>query len=226
MGNVNFVEMIMRSTGAFIALLVMTRIMGKKQMSQLTFFNYVTGITIGGIAADIASESETPYWNGFISLIWWALLTIAVGYISLKFSSLRVAIDGQPTIVIKNGLLQEKAISRLRMNLDDLNMLLRERGTFSIKEVDYAIMEPNGKLSLLKNQEEQSPTRKDMNLPVQPLNNLPTELIVDGRIMEKNLTNLGLDHNWLRRKLQNLNPEHVFYAEHQPDGTLFYQQKE
>lgn len=226
MGEINMVEMILRSTGAFATLLVMTRLMGKKQVSQLTYFNYVTGITIGSIAADIASESETPFWNGWISMIWWALLTIAVGFISLKFPTTRKPIDGQPTIIIKKGVLEEAFLRKSRINLDDLNMMLREKDVFSITDVDYAIMEANGKLSVLKKQNQQTPTREDLKLPDKLFKNLPTELIVDGLLVEKNLTELDLSYTWLQNEMSGLAPEQVFYAELQADGTLYYQKKQ
>lgn len=225
LGEINVVEMILRSTGAFATLLVLTRIMGKKQISQLTYFNYITGITIGSIAADIAGESETPFWNGLISMLWWTALTVAVGYISLKFLATRKSLDGQPTIIINKGILEEDFLRKSRINLNDLSMMLREKDVFSITEVDYAIMEANGKISVLKKQTQQTPTREDFNLPDKPLRYLPTELIIDGRLMEKNLTALDLSYTWLQNELSGLPPEQVFFAELQADGTLYYQKK-
>jgi len=225
MEHIDFLEMISRTTGAFLALLIMTRLMGKKQMSQLTFFNYVTGITIGSIAALIAGDSETPFWNGFVSLIWWSLLTLAVGWISMRFANLRVAIDGQPTIIVKKGTILERAMKRTRLNLDDFSMMLREEGVFSIQEVEYAILEPNGKISVLKKQEQRTPTRRDLRLPISSETYLPSEIICDGRIVEKNLKELGLNAEWLANQLSGTKPEQVFYAELQADGTLYYQKK-
>lgn len=92
--KVSFWEMTLRSITSFFVLLLFARLLGKKQLSQLTFFNYVTGITIGSIAADISAESETPFFNGFISLVWWFILTILIGYIGLKSSKARILFDG------------------------------------------------------------------------------------------------------------------------------------
>ncbi len=91
--KVDFWEMILRTTLSFIVLLILARLLGKKQMSQLTFFNYITGITIGSIAADIAGETETPFFNGLISLVWWSALTVLIGYIGMKSGKARVLID-------------------------------------------------------------------------------------------------------------------------------------
>src|SRR5690625_1482812 len=93
--NWDFFEMIFRATSAFLVLLIMTRLMGRKQLSQLTFFNYITGIALGSIAANIASETKVHFLNGITSLLWWSILTILVGFIGLKSSTMRIAIDGQ-----------------------------------------------------------------------------------------------------------------------------------
>lgn len=225
LGDFNWVEMILRSTGAFVTLLVLTRIMGKKQISQLTYFNYVTGITIGSIAGDMVSDIDIPFWYGLSSILWWALLTIAVGLISIKFPKTRQTIDGRPIIIINKGVLMETSLRQSQITLEDLSMMLREKGAFSITEVDYAIIEADGKLSLLKKQIEQVPTRRDLQLQATPLNHLPTELIVDGRIVEKSLDELNLNDEWLRNKLSGLSPKEVFYAQLQGDGTLYYQKK-
>lgn len=99
---------LLRTTLIFVVLLILTRILGKKQMSQLTFFNYVTGITVGSIAANMVSEFNEPFMDHFIRLVLWCLLTTLVGYIGLKSGKLRFIIDGQPTILIKKEKLIEK----------------------------------------------------------------------------------------------------------------------
>lgn len=138
----NTPDVLLRTFILFITLLVLTRILGKKQMSHLTFFNYFTGITIGSIAANMIRETEEPFWDDFIGLIFWCVLTLLVEYIGLKFSKLRQIIDGQPTIVIKRGVILKASLTSNRVNLDDLLMLLRKQNIFSIKEVEYAILEP------------------------------------------------------------------------------------
>ena len=137
--EINFWEMMLRTTISFIVLLFLARILGKKQLSQLTFFNYITGITIGSIAAEIASQHETPFIDGLVSLIWWSILTLLSSLISLKSSKLRGIIDGDPTIVIKNGELSVQALKTSKLHMDDLLMLLREKSVFSIQDVHYAI---------------------------------------------------------------------------------------
>lgn len=221
--NWDFLEMILRATGAFIVLLIMTRLMGRKQLSQLTFFNYITGIALGTIAASMASETNVNYLNGLTSLIWWSFLTILVGYIGLKSSKARVIMDGQPAVVIKQGKVLENELGKLRLDMDDLTMLLREQKIFSIKDVENAVFESNGKLSIMLKEEKKPVTKQDQNIFTVKPKYIPMELIVDGKIVEKNLKEAGVSLDWITNQLssQNLNLEEVFYVELQKDGTLY-----
>ena len=109
--------MIFRTTISFAILLFLARILGKKQLSQLTFFHYITGITIGSIAADVASQKETPFFDGIVALIWWSILTILMSYVALKSGRARVFLDDEPTIVIKEGKVLEKPIKKLHLHV-------------------------------------------------------------------------------------------------------------
>jgi len=221
--DIDFFEMILRATASFIVLLILTRLLGRKQLSQLTFFNYITGITIGSIAADIGGESETPFFNGLTSLVWWSFLTFLVGYLGLKSSKVRVIIDGEPIIVIKEGKIFEEELKKSRLNMDDLSMLLREQNVFSVQDVANATFEPNGKLSIMLKPENQPVTKKDQNvLTVKPMY-IPMELVVDGKVVEKNLKESGISKEWLKNQLINfkVNMKDVFYVELQKDGSLY-----
>ena len=223
MFHVDFLEMIIRSTASFLILLLLARLLGRKQLSQLTFFNYITGITIGSIAADIAGESKTPFFEGLTSLIWWSFLTFLVGYIGLKSSKVRLVIDGQPIIVIKDGKILEDTLGKHHLNMDDLSMLLREKNVFSISEVDTAIFEPDGKLTVSMKPAYQPSTKKDQNVISASSKYIPTELIVDGNILHQNLKEVGLSKEWLQNQLNHLHikMQEVFYVELKEDGTLY-----
>ncbi|GAA0076672.1 DUF421 domain-containing protein [Clostridium sp. CTA-5] len=218
----NIYHSLFKTTLIFMVLLFLTRILGKKQMSHLTFFNYVTGITIGSIAANMINDSNTNFFNDFLSLIWWCILTIFFGYIGLKSGTLRSILDGQPTILIK------KSLKSNQINMDDLSMLLRKEGIFSILEVDYAILEPNGNLSVLKKQPQQQITKKDMKISTSNINYIPSEIIVDGKIIKHNLLEINLTEEELKKQLRHYNinsVKDVFYAEIQTDGTFFIDKK-
>lgn len=226
LGNISILSLLVRTTMTFIVLLILARLLGRKQMSHLTYFNYITGITIGSIAANIVSSSNQPFIDDFIGLVLWCFLTGLIGFISLKSGDIRRIIDGQPTIVIKKGKLVTEAFKSSRFNLDDLSMMLREKDVFSITEVEYAILEANGDLSILKKAEYQQVTKVDMKVPIQPILYIPSEIISDGKVLKHNLKELNLTEEWLKIQLKKMNissPKEVLYAEIQDDGTLFAQ---
>jgi uncharacterized membrane protein YcaP (DUF421 family) len=138
---------------SFFLLLIIVRILGNKQVSHLTFFNYVTGIAFGSIAANFILDTRVSILKGVMSLIIWAVLAKLIGYITLKSPKARVLMDGEPSIVIKKGKVMEKSLSKMNINIDDLSMMLRNKDIFAMSDVDYAVFEPDGKLSVLKKPE-------------------------------------------------------------------------
>jgi len=148
--DINALEIILRTTITFVALLLLTRFFGKEQLSQLTMFNYITGITIGSISADLAGQAETPFVDGMISLIMWTLLTLLVSWISLKSMRAKTLLDDEPFVVIRKGKILQRELKASRLPVEDLKMLLRLQGIFSITEVEHAILETNGELSVYK----------------------------------------------------------------------------
>lgn len=221
--NWDFLEMISRATGAFVVLLIMTRLMGRKQLSQLTFFNYITGIALGSIAANIAGGTTVHFLNGLTGLIWWVILVLFADYLSLKSPILRIAIDGQPVTVIKEGKIFENELRKLRLDIDDLTMLLREQMIFSMQDVESAVFESNGKLSIMLKEDKQPVTKKDQNIVTVRPRYIPMELISDGQIVEDNFKEAGVSIGWLKGQLglMDLTIEDVFYVELQKDGTLY-----
>lgn len=220
----SWIELTLRIVVSFLVLLIMARLMGKRQLSHLTFFNYITGITIGSMAASLTIDSRLPILQGVYSLILWSALTIALSYITLKSPMTRLVTDGQPTILIKKGAVDKKTMIQMRVSMDDLTMLLRENKVFDIKEVDYAILEPNGQLTVMKKPEYEQVTRKDMYIPVQSIKNLPAEIIVDGKYVEKNIREFDVDRIWLDNEISNqgyLKVGDIFYAELTREGDLF-----
>lgn len=222
--EVSFWEMILRSTIAFFAILVLARIIGKKQLSQLTFFHYITGITIGSIAAEVSTQVKTPFWDGFISLIWWTVLTLLISFISMKSTKARVLFDDRPTILIQNGTIIKHGMKKARLHTDELSMLLREQGIFSFDDVLYAVFETNGELSVLKKPAKANATKSDVksDSTIPPF--MPTEVISDGKINTKNLIELNLTEEWLQNKLKKKNiknVEDVYFAQVLENGSLY-----
>lgn len=224
LSEIVFWEMTLRSVVTFVVLLLLTRIMGKKQLSQLSYFHYITGITIGSIAGEISAQSETHYINGFIALIWWFVFTMIMSVILLRWKKARKILDDEPTIIIREGQILERSLKSLRLHMDDVMMLLREQSIFSIQDVDWAIMENNGQLSVLKKATQLEATRQDVKATATAPKYFPTDLISDGKVIHENLVELGLTEEWLMKKLRKKNitdPTEVFYAQIQMDGALY-----
>lgn len=217
-------EILFRTAMSFIALLVLTRLLGKKQVGHLTFFNYVTGITFGSTTAEIIVNREITLLQGISSLVLWSLMAFILAWIGLRSVRSREFLDGQPTILVKQGQILEGALAKQHLNIDDLSMLLRNKDVFSPEEVEFAILEPDGRLSVLKKEELLPATKKDIHAATTPVHKIPTELIVDGTIVEKNLVKIDVSVVWLGQQLKKAgihSIDQVFYAELQLDGTLY-----
>jgi len=192
--------------------------------TSITYFNYVTGITFGSTTAEIIVNRHITLLQGIASLVLWSLLAFIIALIGLHSVKAREILDGQPTILIKKGQILEKALAKQHLNIDDLIMLLRNKDVFSPEEVEFAILEPDGKLSVLRKEELLPATKKDIKATVAPIQTIPTELIVDGRIVEKNLIKIDVSVAWLHQQLKKAgihSLDQVFYAELQLDGTLY-----
>lgn len=148
--HMTYGEILFRTATSFVALLVLTRLLGKKQVGHLTFFNYVTGITFGSTTAEIIVNRQITLLQGISSLVLWSLLAFSVALIGLRSVKAREILDGQPTILVKQGKILEEALAKQHLNIDDLSMLLRNKDVFSPEDVEFAILEPDGKLSVLK----------------------------------------------------------------------------
>ena len=217
------IEILLRSATTFIGLLFLALLMGRKQLSQITFFDYIVGITIGSIAAVIAVDRAVNIFDGVIAIVVWAIMPIIIGYISIKSIKFRLIVEGEPKVIIQNGIIINKNMLKEKYNIGDLMMQLRDKGIFDISEVDFAILEPNGKLSVLKKPEYNPATLKDMNI-TPDYKGVMVELIIDGNIIYKNLKNINKDIQWLNEQLKNRNIEsvkNVIFAGFLTNGQLY-----
>lgn len=183
-------------------LFILTRIMGKKQISQLTFFDYVVSISIGSIAAEFAVNDSIGYIKGITGIVVYAFFPILLSFISLKSYSGRKMLDGIPTILIQNGKIVEKGLKKAEMNVNDLLEECRLKNVFNIVDIEFAILETSGRLSVQLKSSNQPLTPKDMNILTQ-YKGLCINLIVDGKILEDHVKTIGKDINWLNTKLQS-----------------------
>ena len=220
-------DTIIRTTIGFVMLLALTRLLGKKQLAQLTVFTYITGIALGSMISEFVMQKEIRFADGLTAVILWSVLVFAVEMVSMKSAAARVMLDGEPSIVIKKGMILESSLKKHRLNLDDLSMQLRLNQVFSIKNVEYAILEPNGALTVIKKDGKNPVTREDMQIASEQAG-IPSEIIADGKVVEKNLQELGYSRQQLYSELQKhgiANVKNVFYAELQADRSLHIQQR-
>lgn len=197
----------------------------------MTSFHFVSAIAIGSIAANFVLGPSISIKHGLISLIGWTIFTLLIDIIDFKSMLIKKITSGEPVIVIKEGKIIEKALRKNRLDVDTLKALLRDKNIFNFSDVDYAIFETNGKLSVLPKEQKQPITKSDLELSNMPKNMFPltTEVVSDGKIISENLTKLNLDVNWLHQQLLQAgvkSVEDVFYAEVQEDGSLFIDSKD
>lgn len=190
-----------RAVISFFTLLIFARALGKEQISQLTFFDYIVGITIGSIASEATVDLSSRAWPHWVGLLSWALLAYLMEFISLRWRYAAKIIEGEPTIVIFHGKILENVLRKMKFRVSDILELLRNQGIFDLNEVDCAIIEPNGNLSVLKKPEYLPLTPKDMNIKVQ-FTGISTELIYDGVLIEENLEQMNKNKKWLINQLK------------------------
>lgn len=190
-----------RSLISLIVLFLVTKIIGKKQVSELSLFDYVIGISIGNFAAEMTINMDAPYIHGIIALMVFGVSAYAVSFLTMKSITLRRWIIGTPTLIIQNGKIIEKNLKKVLIDINDLLEQCRTAGYFDLNEIEYAIMEANGKLSILPVSEYKPVTPKDMQLKV-PASSLCANVIIDGNIMKNNLENMNKTEAWLLKELK------------------------
>lgn len=214
---------VVRSIIGFFTLLILARVLGKQQISQLTFFDYVLGITIGSIAATLSVDLSSRAWPHWVGLMVWAVIVWALQWFTLKFRPAAKYIVGEPTVVIMNGQIMEDAMRSIRYTLADVLEQLRDKGVFDLKQVGFAVVETDGKISVLLKPQFLPATPQDLNLPTQNAG-LSTELICDGLIIDENLKQANVDRLWLEKELKNKGirqVSEVFLATIDSSGNLF-----
>lgn len=199
---------IIRSVLSFFALIFFIRLIGKQQVAQLTFFDYVVGITIGSIAATLSVQVNENTLATLVGMITWTVLAILLAVISMHNVWIRKVVSGEATVVIQNGRILEQNLKRIRIPIDELISELRTQGVFNIADVEFALFEPGGKISVQKNSQKQPVTPNDLHMPTQ-YDGLPTNLVMDGVVLIDALRSLKLTKAWLQHQLQKQNVQNV-----------------
>ena len=208
------IEIVFRSIVTYIILLVLGRIIGRKLISRITFFDFIVGITLGSIAVRIALGSQESPYLATISAIVITTLVVITDYLDIKSINFRKLVDGESIILISNGKILDYNLRKVKITINKLMMLLREKDIFNIEDVALAAVESDGELSVLPKVNKQPITTGDLNISTQ-YNGLMSDIIVDGKIMYNNLQCTNHDEQWVREQLKahNINNvEKVFYA--------------
>ena len=196
----DIIKVILTALLSVVALFIITKIMGHKQVAQLDFFDYVSGITIGSIGAELATELEEPY-KPLIALCVWGGASLVLNFLAHKIPRTRKYINGTPTILFKAGNLYRKNLKHAKLDLSEFMVMCREQGYFDLEEIQVAVFEHNGKLSILPKAANRPATPEDLKITVKA-KHIGIEVIMDGRIMGENLTRAGLDSNWLNEEIK------------------------
>lgn len=193
---------LIKSFASIIALFLFTKLMGKKQVSQLNMFDYVLGITIGSVAAEIAVNLETEFYKGIIVMAVYTIISIVVSFITNKSIVCRRLLTGVPIILMERGQLIESGLKKAKYDVNEFLEEARSNGYFDISQIEYALMEANGKVSFLPKSKYVPLTPDDMKIKVD-YKGLVANLVIDGEIMEKNLKEINKDKKWLYTRLKN-----------------------
>lgn len=214
-------KVILTSILSAIALFVIAKLLGHKQMSQLDFFDYITGITIGSIAAELATELEQPL-KPLIAMLVYGAITVVLTFATSKFPKTRKFINGTPTIIMNDGKLYRKNMKKAKLDLSEFLVMCRQEGYFNISDIHTAVFEYNGRLTVLPKSAKRPATPTDLKLMCEP-ESINVEVIMDGRILEENLLRMGFSVKWLEKQLKGKgynNPKEIFLGLCNQNGEL------
>ena len=216
-----WIDVIVRAVMFLLVLFIITKILGKKQIAQLSMFEYVTGITIGNIGAELVTGLDQKIHLGIIAIIATAAVPYASSQITLRSKIVRDFFDGKGTVIMQDGKVLEENLKKEKVTTDEFLEMLRKEGVFEIAEVDYAVLEANGILNVLLKKENRPLTAKDLNIKVQKEIE-PVTVIMDGVILNEPLVRIGKKHEWLKNELAKMDVlvDNVFLGQVNSYGEL------
>jgi uncharacterized membrane protein YcaP (DUF421 family) len=199
----DWIDTVIRSFIFLAALFFMTKILGKKQISELSFFEYISGITIGSIAGEAITGLENSIFQGLLSIAIFILITLLVDYLALKSKTVRNLVDGRGTVLIKDGKVLEENLKKEKYTIDELSALLRQKDIYRVADVEFAVLEPRGTISALLKKEYRPLTPKDLQMKVANEKE-PQTIIMDGQIVDEALRSTGKNRGWVHTELAKL----------------------
>ncbi|NEW04529.1 DUF421 domain-containing protein [Paenibacillus sp. SYP-B3998] len=218
----------LRTVLIYFVVFLMLRIMGKREIGKLSLFDLVISIMIAEIAVFVLEDAQKPLMDGLIPMATLVLIQVVIAWITLKSRTIRVLFDGKPSVLIQNGSLNREEMKKHRYNLDDLMLQLRQNRIMNVADVEFAILESSGKLSVVEKEVKETEVFDDSLKGKIRFEGLPLPLIMDGKVQDDNLEKIGKTRFWLKNQLQ-LKGSHdfkeVFYCSIDYKGRLFLDRK-
>ena len=199
-----WLEVVFRTLSAVTILFIITKILGKRQISQLSLFEYITGITLGNLVGYISLDTDTTWYLGFIALSVWVVVSTGAEYLTMKSKKVRDILDGRSTILIEDGTVNEKALEKERLTIDEFLEQLRKKDVFRVADVEFAVMEQSGDISVMLKKEYQPLTADILGYHISSEEE-PKTIIMDGHILSDVLKTAELKEEWVRKELRKLN---------------------
>ena len=196
----DLLKIVWLSLGSLLALFILTKIMGNKEMSQLSMFDYIIGITIGSIAAEMSTALENDFLQPLLAMIIYALASVVISFVSYKSLKVNRFLTGPSLILLDNGEIYRKNLKKAKLDITEFLMQCRTSGYFNLSDIQTAILEPNGKISFLPKAEKRPTTPSDMNISV-PVDRVVVNVVLDGIVLKENLYHTGNDELWLKKQL-------------------------
>ena len=216
-----------RSIVIYIIVLIVMRLMGKREIGQMQPFELAISIMIADLASIPMTEIGIPITNGIIPILGLLIMHLIISIINMKSIKAREIICGKPRILIYRGKIDEKALIKERFTINELEERLRGNNIMNLGDIEYAILETSGQVTVIPKPEKRNVIAEDLNITPE-YEGIPYDLVVDGKVMNKNLKKIGKDYNWLKKEVRkfNMNPEEALIVTYDGKGQIFCQKKE
>lgn len=211
----------------YIFVLIVMRLMGKREIGQLQPFELAISIMIADLASIPMSETGIPISNGLVPILGLLIMHLLISIINMKSMKAREILCGKPSILVYRGKIDEKALKRERFTINELEERLRGNNVVNLGDVEYAILETSGQVTVIQKPEKRNTIPEDFNI-TPDYEGIPYDLVIDGKIMKENLKEIGKNYNWLKKQVEkfNMKPEEALVVTYDGKGQIFCQKKE
>ena len=216
-----------RSIFLYIIVLIVMRLMGKREIGQMQPFELAISIMIADLASIPMTDTGIPIFNGIIPILGLLIMHLLISMINLKSSKAREIICGRPSILIYRGKINEKTLKKERFTINELEERLRGNNVINLGDVEYAILETSGQVTVIQKPDKRNTIPQDFNI-MPEYEGIPYDLVIDGKVMKENLKEIGKDYNWLKKQVEkfNMKPEEALVVTLDGKGQIFCQKKE